>query len=137
MAKAREGINWSDLGVEGLKLRGTATGARLMELPKATSPEKADRLAARLKEVLPPEDAVRVGGLRFNPYTLGSIWAKCPIPAAKAISSNKLLIGCTSARVTLLDPRPMRCFRCLEPGHATTMSSLKLNPNPKTDVAKE
>ncbi|KAL4701912.1 hypothetical protein ACJJTC_018682 [Scirpophaga incertulas] len=41
MAKAREGINWSDLGVEGLKLRGTVTGARLMELPKATSPEKA------------------------------------------------------------------------------------------------
>ncbi|KAL4702635.1 hypothetical protein ACJJTC_003336 [Scirpophaga incertulas] len=149
MAKAREGINWSDLGVEGLKLRGTATGARLMELPKATSPEKADQLAARLKEVLPPEvtvsrpvkcaevrisglddsvteadvraaiarvggcpeDAVRVGGLRFNPYTLGSICAKCPIPAAKAIGSNKLLIGCTSARVTLLDPRPMRCFR--------------------------
>ncbi|KAL4707444.1 hypothetical protein ACJJTC_008629 [Scirpophaga incertulas] len=146
MAKAREGINWSDLGVEGLKLRGTATGARLMELPKVTSPEKADQLAARLKEVLPPEvtvsrpvkcaevrisglddsvteadvraaiarvggcpeDAVRVGGLRFNPYTLGSIWAKCPIPAAKAIGSNKLLIGCTSARVTLLDPRPMR-----------------------------
>ncbi|KAL4706924.1 hypothetical protein ACJJTC_012383 [Scirpophaga incertulas] len=162
MAKAREGIDWSDLGVEGLKLRGTATGARLMELPKDTSPEKADQLAQRLKEVLPAEvtvsrpvkcaevrisglddsvteadvraaiarvggcseDAIRVGGLRFNPYTLGSIWAKCPIPAAKAIGSSKLLIGCTSARVTLLNPRPMRCFRCLEPGHVRATCSV-------------
>ncbi|XP_063838238.1 uncharacterized protein LOC135087403 [Ostrinia nubilalis] len=42
----------------------------------------------------------------------------CPVVAAKALSeAGRFLIGWTSARVQILEARPMRCFKCMGLGH--------------------
>ncbi|XP_062528791.1 uncharacterized protein LOC134200261 [Bombyx mori] len=60
MARAREAINLDEIGAEeGLRSRQTANGAKLLECPGADSPGIAERLAAKLRMVL-PEEEVRV-----------------------------------------------------------------------------
>ncbi|XP_047543188.1 zinc finger protein GIS2-like [Vanessa atalanta] len=42
----------------------------------------------------------------------------CPVAAAKRVLEvGRVKVGWVSARVKLLEPRPLRCFRCLEGGH--------------------
>ncbi|XP_063371733.1 uncharacterized protein LOC134659966 [Cydia amplana] len=48
---------------------------------------------------------------------LGTAWARCPVAAAKKVAEGRLLVGWASANVKLLESRPLRCFRCLVPGH--------------------
>ncbi|KAJ0169178.1 hypothetical protein K1T71_014904 [Dendrolimus kikuchii] len=59
MQKAKANIKLGDLGIPGVKLKTARTGARMLLLPGKDSGEKADALAARLKEVL-PQDEVKV-----------------------------------------------------------------------------
>ncbi|KAJ0174689.1 hypothetical protein K1T71_009797 [Dendrolimus kikuchii] len=59
MQKAKTNIKLGDLGIPGVKLKTARTGARMLLLPGKDSGEKADALAARLKEVL-PQDEVKV-----------------------------------------------------------------------------
>lgn len=43
---------------------------------------------------------------------------RCPVTAAnKIMEKGKIQVGWVNARVTLLDPRPLQCFKCLEGGH--------------------
>ncbi|KAL0818014.1 hypothetical protein ABMA28_008556 [Loxostege sticticalis] len=56
---AKSRINISELGISGLRCVKAKTGGKLLEIPGATSGDKADALAAKLKEVL-PEELVRV-----------------------------------------------------------------------------
>ncbi|KAJ0175856.1 hypothetical protein K1T71_009015 [Dendrolimus kikuchii] len=73
MQKAKANIKLGELGIPGVKLKTARTGARMLLLPGKDSGEKADALAARLKEVLPEEEVkvsrpekcfnVRVSGL--------------------------------------------------------------------------
>lgn len=65
-----------------------------------------------------PEESIKTGVIRFNKTGTGSLWASCPVAAAIKVASGRLLVGWTSARVTLLDAAPMRCVRCFEVGHA-------------------
>ncbi|KAL4719160.1 hypothetical protein ACJJTC_011692 [Scirpophaga incertulas] len=52
----RGAVDLGEIGLEGgVKFRETATGARLMELPKGTSSDKADLLVSKLKQSLPQE----------------------------------------------------------------------------------
>lgn len=61
MARARGGVDIDAIGVEGgLKVRHTANGARLLECPGADSGAVADRLMARLREILPDPEVVRI-----------------------------------------------------------------------------
>ncbi|XP_059056093.1 uncharacterized protein LOC131849971 [Achroia grisella] len=49
---------------------------------------------------------------------MGTVWVRCPVAAAKAlIEAGRVKVGWTMARVQSLDPRPMRCYRCLLTGH--------------------
>nr|XP_037869235.1 uncharacterized protein LOC119629004 [Bombyx mori] len=61
IAEAKAKIKLSDLGLQAVTHRQAATGARLFEVAGTTSgsAEKADALAAKMREVLSPED-VRV-----------------------------------------------------------------------------
>ncbi|KAJ0172270.1 hypothetical protein K1T71_012243 [Dendrolimus kikuchii] len=59
MQKAKANIKLGELGITGVKLKTARTGARMLLLPGKDSGEKADALAARLKDVL-PEDEVKV-----------------------------------------------------------------------------
>lgn len=59
LAQAKQRISIAELGISALTCRKTATGARILELPKASGGEKADLLAKKLAEALPSE-TVRV-----------------------------------------------------------------------------
>lgn len=63
-------------------------------------------------------EEVKVGQVRRGNNGLGVAWIQCPVNAAnKIIEKGRIQIGWTSARITLLEPRPLQCFRCLEGGH--------------------
>ncbi|XP_045541524.1 uncharacterized protein LOC123723139 [Papilio machaon] len=157
IASAKERINPAELGAQGVRLRKAANGGRIFEFPGASSGEKADSLAQRLREVLDSEVvrvsrptksvALRVSGLDDSTTSaevvaaiaaagecpaeqlragvmstgrdgLGSVVVQCPVAAAKKIvTAGRLLVGWVSAQARVLDARPMRCFRCLAPGH--------------------
>ncbi|KAL0839930.1 hypothetical protein ABMA28_016546 [Loxostege sticticalis] len=56
---AKSRINIGELGISGLRCVKAKTRGKLLEIPGATSGDKADALAAKLKEVL-PADLVQV-----------------------------------------------------------------------------
>ncbi|XP_049869424.1 uncharacterized protein LOC126369171 [Pectinophora gossypiella] len=58
LTRAKMGVNLKQLGIDGLRFRLAATGARVLEIPGKESADKAELLAAKLKEVLP--DTVKV-----------------------------------------------------------------------------
>lgn len=157
LTEARNSLDLPSLGIDGLRFRKAVTGARVLEIPGATSAGKADSLAAKLRESLGDEniritrptkcaelrvvglddsvtsgdvaaavaragdcavDAVKAGEIRTNSSGLGTCWVRCPVTAAKKVSSEgRLLVGWVSAQIRLLPPKPMRCYRCLENGH--------------------
>ncbi|XP_063824655.1 uncharacterized protein LOC135074311 [Ostrinia nubilalis] len=62
--------------------------------------------------------AVRVGEIRRSSRGEGVATISCPVVAAKALSeAGRFLIGWSSARVQVLEARPMRCFKCMGLGH--------------------
>lgn len=63
-------------------------------------------------------DSIKSGEIRQESSGLGAVWVRCPVIAAKKLAeSGRLLVGWVAAQVKLLQPRPMRCYRCLEVGH--------------------
>lgn len=63
-------------------------------------------------------DEVKVGTIKRGNDGLGVIWVRCPLSAANKIAEKgRIQIGWTNARVALLEPRPLQCFKCLEGGH--------------------
>ncbi|KAM3959002.1 protein scarlet [Aphomia sociella] len=55
LGKIRKNVNIEEMGIESVQIRQTATGARVIEVPGADSDERADKLATRIREILPPE----------------------------------------------------------------------------------
>ncbi|XP_059059524.1 uncharacterized protein LOC131852806 [Achroia grisella] len=89
---------------------------RILDLDDATT--AAEVVAAVAREGDCAEASVKTGEIRRSPSGSGSIWARCPIGAVKRlVDAGKLRVGWTMARVRSLDPRPMRCYRCLLTGH--------------------
>lgn len=166
LSVAKEKIDLRSLGItEGIRLAQAATGARILELPGAgaENEERADRLAAMLREVLPrgaaridrpvkrmairlfglddtitkddvraavardggcPADLIEVGDIRADVIGTGVVRVSCPVAAANKIAANRrLLVGWSSVRVVPLGLRPMRCYRCMEVGHAAARCS--------------
>lgn len=156
LTKAKASINLAELGIDGVRSRLTATGARALELPGATSGPKADLLAEKLRSALGDDarvvrpvkcvdlrisglddsickddvaaaiatradclrDSIKVGEIRVGPGGSGVAIVQCPVQAAKVVlEKGRLLVGWSSARVFSLDPRPLRCFRCMGVGH--------------------
>ncbi|XP_049886733.1 uncharacterized protein LOC126381280 [Pectinophora gossypiella] len=162
-AKAK--VNLQSLGITNLRIRKAVTGARVLELAGATSAEKADTLAEKLRESMSGDvvkvsrpikradmrivglddsvsvqevveavataggcatDAIRTGVIREGAGGMGSLMVSCPVAAAKRVAKGRLLVGWTSVQVRVLEPRPLRCFRCHETGHAHAMCESEL-----------
>ncbi|XP_063530057.1 uncharacterized protein LOC134741232 [Cydia strobilella] len=158
ITEAKSKISLAGLGITGLRFRRAVTGAAILEIPgpATTSGDKADSLAAKLRETLNEADvriarpvkcaemritglddsvseeelaaavakgggcaldAVNVGRISRTPTGLGTAWVRCPVAAAKKVAEGRLLVGWASANVKLLESRPLRCYRCLVPGH--------------------
>ncbi|CAG4996165.1 unnamed protein product [Parnassius apollo] len=63
IAEAKAKIKLSDLGLQSVTLRQAATDARLFEVAGTVSDsaEKADALAAKMREILNPKDLSHLG----------------------------------------------------------------------------
>lgn len=89
---------------------------RLWGLDDSVCPDEVACGIADLGGCLPTD--VSVGSIVRMNNGLGSVWIRCPLAAAvKVVSSGKVRIGWTTARIELLQSRPMQCFRCWNFGH--------------------
>ncbi|XP_011858084.1 PREDICTED: uncharacterized protein LOC105555669 [Vollenhovia emeryi] len=89
---------------------------RVKDLDDSATQEEVKEAVAKVGGCEPHE--VKVGPLRRATNGLSTAWAQCPLAAAKqAAKSGRIKIGWVSARVDLLDARPLVCYRCLERGH--------------------
>ncbi|XP_026317777.1 nucleolar protein dao-5-like [Hyposmocoma kahamanoa] len=157
---ATAAVDLGSLGIPHVRVRNTQTGARIIEVPGATSAGKADTLAAKLEEVIgglatvtrPTKTAdlrvtgldesvtpekirtvvaakgqcspslVSVGAVRLAPNGRGSALVRCPVAAAQRVTAaGRLLVGWSSAGVHVMEPRPMRCFKCMGIGHTRAL----------------
>ncbi|XP_050361206.1 uncharacterized protein LOC126780629 [Nymphalis io] len=147
LERAEQGVKLQDLGITGgLKVRRSATGAKVLELPRAQS-DQADNLADQLRTVLDgvvsvvhpikrvdivaragncPTEMVRCGDVSRGPGYMGMAIVTCPIAAARKVSNaGRLLVGWSSTRVCVLEQRPLRCFKCMGLGHTNTVCPSK------------
>jgi len=61
---------------------------------------------------------VTVGPIRPTRTGLNTMWLRCPLKTAIAVSNKgKIPIGWTMVRAELLKARPMQCYRCWRIGH--------------------
>lgn len=70
------------------------------------------------------------------PNGLGTLWARCPLAAAKrAAEKAKIAIGWTMVRLETLDERPLQCYKCLQRGHVQAKCSSTVNrpPHPNSE----
>lgn len=64
------------------------------------------------------QEAVRVSAIRVGPGGAGSARIRCPVASAKMLGeANRLLVGWSSAKVQVLETRPIRCYKCMGLGH--------------------
>ncbi|XP_046972473.1 uncharacterized protein LOC124539220 [Vanessa cardui] len=146
MRAARTRVQLPDLGIETVEQKRAITGGILLNIGGPDSDAKADRLAARMREVLKdlnlrvldlddattPEEVasaiaeasgcstenITVGSIRRSPMALGMAHVRCPLAAVrKLVTTSRIRVGWGSARVEVLEARPLYCFRCLEKGH--------------------
>ncbi|CAH2109088.1 unnamed protein product [Euphydryas editha] len=91
-------------------------GVRISGLDDSVSCEMVAAAVAKVGRC--DAGAIKTGAITVGPGGLGCTVVRCPIPAAKALAeAGRLLVGWTSARVQVLEQRPMRCFKCLGIGH--------------------
>ncbi|CAK1597297.1 unnamed protein product [Parnassius mnemosyne] len=65
-------------------------------------------------------DQIRSGAIRPDQRGMHAATVCCPVTAAKTIvEGRRLLVGWVSAQVKLLEPRPLRCYRCLVGHHVS------------------
>ena len=65
-----------------------------------------------------PVNAITVSELLLGPRRMMSAVVRCPCDSAKTIvDKGRILVGWSSAKVQVLEERPMRCFKCLSLGH--------------------
>lgn len=160
IAAATSAFELSEVGIDHVRVRSTATGARIMEVPGATSGDKADRLAEKLRGVVgelavitrpvktadfrvtglgesaTPEmvqravadrgqcvlEQVKVGAIKMANNGMGTAVVRCPVSAAKLVAAGgRLKVSWFSAGVQILEPLPMRCFKCMGIGHTRAL----------------
>ncbi|XP_039764545.1 uncharacterized protein LOC120637025 [Pararge aegeria] len=98
-------------------VRPTKTASvRLMDLDDTVTGEKVIAAIARVGNC--PVSCIKVGEIQSGPRGMGATTVHCPVEVVKVMSdAGKLLVGWSSARVQVLDQRPLRCYKCLCIGH--------------------
>lgn len=75
-------------------------------------------IEAAIRKAIGCPGQMKLGQIRVTPSGTGTLWLRCPVAAANRLArEGRLLVGWVAARVHLLEPRPLQCFRCLERGH--------------------
>lgn len=89
---------------------------RLSGLDDSTTTLEVQTVLADVGKCAPQD--IRTGNIRFTPRGLGTLWVQCPLSAALQIAAReRMRLGWTYTRATLLKQRPLQCFRCFERGH--------------------
>ncbi|XP_061717573.1 uncharacterized protein LOC133525301 [Cydia pomonella] len=156
-AKVTTSFGLAEVGLDHVKVRKTADGARIIEVPGTDNGRTADILREKLEGLVGNDarvyrptkmaglrvsglmecatkeavaeaisakggcrlDEVKVGAIRTGFNGVGSTLIKCPVTAAnKIVEGGRLLVGWSSAQVHILDPAPLRCYKCMGTGHA-------------------
>ncbi|XP_029176112.1 uncharacterized protein LOC114944390 [Nylanderia fulva] len=66
------------------------------------------------------QEKIQTGDIKISPNGLGSLWARCPLVAANRLMADnggRIKIGWGHVQVTLLEERPLQCYKCLEGEH--------------------
>ncbi|XP_011859578.1 PREDICTED: uncharacterized protein LOC105557056 [Vollenhovia emeryi] len=103
---------------EGVRIsRPTKLGEiRIKDLDESVTDREIQEAVARSGECDLAE--IKVGQLRKAPGGMVTVWVQYPLAVVKRVADKgRIRVGWASARVELLDARPLVCFRCLERGH--------------------
>ncbi|KAL0841762.1 hypothetical protein ABMA28_014026 [Loxostege sticticalis] len=87
---------------------------RISGLDDSVSPEEVAAAIAKVSGC--STESIKVGEIR-EVFSGGATVVRVPVPVAKTLSQGRLLVGWVSAKVKVLPPKEMRCFRCWETGH--------------------
>nr|XP_012224479.1 PREDICTED: uncharacterized protein LOC105673432 [Linepithema humile] len=89
---------------------------RISELDESATSEGISQIAATVGGC--HKDDIRCGPIRRYKRGMGSIWLQMPaIAAIKLAKEAKIRVGWTTAKVEVLQKRPLQCYRCLARGH--------------------
>ncbi|XP_039749872.1 uncharacterized protein LOC120626416 [Pararge aegeria] len=113
IAAAKAKINAADIGAQGVRLRKAATGGRLFEFPGASSAEKADSLAEKLREVL-GDEVVRISR-PLKSVDLRITGLDDSVTSAEVIAAVATIGGCPVEQVRA--GKVVSGYRCGRPGH--------------------
>lgn len=70
---------------------------------------------------------IRVGSIRRNRQGEGDIWVRCPWSSANELCKMRIRIGWVGARIEIMEPSPLQCYRCWEYGHVKVQCKNKTN----------
>lgn len=71
-------------------------------------------------------EQIKVGNIRRLPNGNSLVWVQCPVEAAILVAEKKRLrIRWTTARVELLQKRPIQCYKCWRKGHIRNNCTFK------------
>ncbi|XP_047544459.1 translation initiation factor IF-2-like, partial [Vanessa atalanta] len=71
-------------------------------------------------------EAVKCGVMQRGPGYMGMVRVTCPLTAAKKLAAaGRLLVGWSSAKVAVMEQRPMRCYKCMGLGHTRALCPSK------------
>ncbi|XP_045535743.1 uncharacterized protein LOC106719018 [Papilio machaon] len=64
------------------------------------------------------KENLRCSGVVRDRFGVGHAWVECPVATAKqVVAAGRLTMSWVTANVRLLEPKPLRCYRCLQKGH--------------------
>ncbi|XP_026825074.1 collagen alpha-1(I) chain-like [Ooceraea biroi] len=89
---------------------------RVRRLDDAATEESVSRAVAAAGGCDPRD--VEVGPIQRSPDGLGTSWIRLPAQAGgKVADLGRIRVGWAWAPITVLEPRPLMCYRCLAKGH--------------------
>lgn len=95
------------------------TEVRVTDLDDSVTVDEV--VTAVVRETHCSAESIKPGTIYRGPDGSGSLWLRCPVEAAKKLADNgRLKVGWVSARFSLLDPKPLKCFKCFAVGHVAT-----------------